>query len=155
MVVDTRHAMRLAGGTFVILLGLAGLDACKGKPAPSVPAGVAHVPGTPHTDEVLAAWRNAGLAPEGFTFATPPPGTASYCERGLVRGVETTVCEYADEQALGRGAQQVKQEWARVDVHTGVILRAKRTTMVAIDRERREPSGKTISQMAKVFGKLP
>jgi len=48
----------------------------------------------------------------------------------------------------------VKEGWARVDVHTGVIVRAKRTTMVVVDRERREPSGKTISQMAKIFAKL-
>jgi len=138
-----------------VLLVLAALPACrKDKSAASPPAGATHVPGTPHTDEVLNAWRTAGLAPEGFAFAPPPANTASYCEHGKVRGVDTTVCEYANDQALDRGVQQVRQEWARIDVHTGVLLRAKNTTMVAIDRERREPSGKTISQMAKVFGKL-
>jgi hypothetical protein len=48
----------------------------------------------------------------------------------------------------------VKEGWARVDVHTGVVLAAKRTTMSVVDRERREPSGKTISQMTKAFRKL-
>ena len=137
--------------SLVLTFALAALPACHKN---EVPTSAAHVAGTPHTDEVLAAWRSAGLTAEGFTFAPPPPNTATYCERGKVQGVDTTVCEYADDQALERGVQQVKQEWARVDVHTGVVLRAKRTTMVAIDRERREPSGKTISQMAKVFGKL-
>jgi hypothetical protein len=132
---------------------LAALCACKGKPPRPAPAN--HVPGTPHTDEVLGAWRNAGLVPDGFAFAAPPPNTATYCERGRVQGVDTTICEYGDDASLDRGVQQVKQEWARLDVHTGVVVRAKRTTMVAVDRERREPSGKTISQMAKVFSKLP
>ncbi len=131
---------------------LAALPACqKGKPA--VP--VAHVPGTPHTDEVLTAWRNAGLVLEGFASApAPAPNTAIYCEHGKVRGVDTTVCEYESDPALDRGMAEVRADWERRDVHTGVLLRAKRTTMAAVDRERREPSGKTISAMVKAFRKL-
>jgi hypothetical protein len=141
----------------VIIFLLAALPACgknKTSPSstPSTPA--AHVQGTPHTDDVLNAWRNVGLAPEGFARVDPAPNSAAYCEHGGIRGVDTLVCEYASEEALTRGTQQVKEGWARVDAHTGVIVRAKRTTMVVVDRERREPSGKTISQMAKVFGKL-
>jgi hypothetical protein len=140
-----------------LLLLLAAVTACgKNKTAstgaPSSPA--AHVQGTPHTDDVLNAWRSAGLAPEGFARIEPAPNSATYCEHGQVRGVDTLVCEYASEEALTRGTQQVKEGWERVDAHTGVVLRAKRTLMVVVDRERREPSGKTISQMAKVFGKL-
>jgi hypothetical protein len=120
--------------------------------APASPA--AHVQGTPHTDDVLNAWRNAGLAPEGFARVDPAPNSAAYCEHGVIHGVDTLVCEYASDDTLARGTQQVKEGWARVDIHTGVIVRAKRTTMVVVDRERREPSGKTISQLAKVFSKL-
>jgi hypothetical protein len=137
----------------VLVAGLAALPACR-KPKTSGPPAT-HVPGTPHTDDVLAAWRSAGLAPEGFTSIAPPaPDTATYCEHGKVRGVDTTVCEYDSDQALARGEAQVRADWQRLDVHTGVILRAKRTTMVAVDRERREPSGRTISEMTKVFRKL-
>ena len=140
-----------------MLVLLASITACgKNKAAstgaPSSPA--AHVQGTPHTDDVLNAWRSAGLAPEGFARVDPAPNSAAYCEHGVIRGVDTLVCEYASEDALARGTQQVKEGWARVDIHTGVMVRAKRTTMVVVDRERREPSGKTISQLAKVFGKL-
>ncbi len=140
-----------------IVLGLAQLPACSKSKTPSAAAPMtpaAHVQGTPHTDEVLNAWRNAGLAPEGFARVDPAPDSAAYCEHGQVHGVDTLVCEYASEDTLTRGMKQVKEEWARVDVHTGVVVRAKRTTMVAQDRERREPSGKTISQMAKVFARL-
>ena len=140
-----------------IALLLAILPACgksKTPPATAPSPLAAHVPDTLHTDEVLSAWRNAGLAPDGFTRVDPAPNNAAYCEHGAIRGVDTLVCEYATEEAVTRGTQQVKEGWARVDAHTGVLLRTKRTTMVVVDRERREPSGKTISQMAKVFRKL-
>jgi hypothetical protein len=142
---------------FPIICLLAALPACaknKTTPsgAPTSPA--AHVQGTPHTDEVLNAWRNAGLAPEGFARIEPAPNGAAYCEHGQIHGVDTLVCEYASEETLTSGMQQVKEGWARVDAHTGVMVRAKRTTMAVVDRERREPSGKTINQMVKVFVKL-
>ena len=141
--------------TLALTLLLAALPACgKNKSTTTSNTTTSHVQGTPHTDEVLGAWRNAGLAPEAFASVQPVPYGAAYCEHGTVRGVDTTVCEYAGDDVLARGTQLVKQEWARVDAHTGVVLRAKRTSMVAVDRERREPTGKTISQMAKVFGKL-
>jgi len=145
--------MRTRTLLFIIALGLAALPACRQNKTAGGPA--THVPGTPHTDEVLTAWRNAGLAPEGFTSVPPPAAnTAIYCERGKVRGVDTTVCEYESDPALERGLAQVRADWERLDVHTGVLLRAQRTTMAAVDRERREPSGRTISEMAKIFRKL-
>ena len=120
--------------------------------APASPA--AHVQGTPHTDEVLTAWRTAGLVPEGFAPVKPAPNGATYCEHGTVSRVDTLVCEYASDEALAQGIRLVKEGWARVDAHTGVVLAAKRTTMAVVDRERREPSGKTIGQMTKAFRKL-
>ena len=145
-------ALRASILAFLAAIGLAVLPGCRKH---QMEAPVTHVPGTPHTDEVLNAWRNAGLAPDGFAAAPPPaPNTATYCEHGKVRGVATTVCEYESDQALDRGVAQVRVEWQRLDVHTGVVLRTKRTTMVAVDRARREPSGKTISEMAKIFRKL-
>jgi hypothetical protein len=142
--------------SIIALLLLAGASCKKSTPpapgATTPPA--AHVPGTPHTDEVLTAWRNAGLAPEGFVSIQPTSYGATYCEHGTVGAVDTVVCEYASDEALTAGIQQVKEGWTRVDVHTGVILQAKRTTMAVVDRERREPSGKTISQMVKAFRKL-
>ena len=139
---------------FLFIAALAALPACRKNKSAVASASAAHVQGTPHTDEVLNAWRAAGLAPEGFVAMQPPPNSAAYCEHGKVHGVDTLVCEYASEEALASGTRQVKEGWVRVDAHTGVVLRAKRTLMVVVDRERREPSGKTISQMAKVFGKL-
>ena len=153
---EDRTMKRIQPHVALVLL-LAVSAACrkdKAAESSSSAAQAAHVKGTPSTDEVLAAWRNQGLAPEGFDRVEPAPNSAAFCKHGKVHGVDTLVCEYASEAAITRGMQQVKEGWERVDVHTGVLLRAKRTTMVVVDRERREPSGKTISQMANIFSKL-
>jgi len=144
---------RIQSGLAILLLLLVTGSSC-GKSKGTPPSPAAHVQGTPHTDEVLTAWHNSGLAPEGFARVEPAPNSAAYCEHGQIHGVDTLVCEYASEESITSGIAQVKEGWARVDAHTGVVMRAKRTIMVVVDRERREPSGKTISQMAKVFGKL-
>ncbi len=142
--------MRTSSLFVVSFVAWAALPGCR---EPAIPPTV-HVPGTPHTDEVLAVFRAAGLEPQGFAAVPPPPNTATYCEHGKVNWVETTLCEYDSDQALDRGVARVRADWARVDVHTGVILRAKLTTLEATDRERREPSGKTIAAMARLFRKL-
>jgi hypothetical protein len=137
-----------------LTLGLLTTSACR-KERPAEPASTAvHVKGTPHTDEVLAAWRTAGLTPEGFGPMNPMIEKATYCERGKVNFVDTTLCEFESDQALDTGVQKVRQEWERIDAHTGVVVRAKFTLLAVVDRERREPSGKTISQIINVFSKL-
>jgi hypothetical protein len=145
--------MRLSFISAIALTALVGCGKSKSLPPKPIP-GSTHVQGTVHTDEVLAAWQNAGLETTGFARLDPPTDSAAFCEHGFVRGVDTTVCEYTTEDTISRGIQQVKADWIHLDTHTGVVLRTKQTTMVAVDRERREPSGKTISQMTKVFSKL-
>jgi ABC-type phosphate transport system substrate-binding protein len=114
----------------------------------------AHASGTPQTIAVLDAWRGAGLAPQAFAALNPPPYVATYCERGTVAGVEALVCEYADDGALDRGQQQLKDEHERNGVHTGVTIRTKRTLLSIVDREQRDPNGKTINQLVQAFRKL-
>jgi len=145
--------------TFVfcsILIGVALAGAC-GKKSAGGAAGAAapaHVDGTTHTDAVLDAWKSAGLEPQGFAPVTPPPYVATYCERGTVGGVDATLCEYADDASVDRGQQQIRDEWARTGVHTGVVLRGKRTVLSAVDHELRDPNGKTINQLVQTFRKL-
>jgi len=149
-----RSCVRSHVAAFTILLGAAALGGCGKKAGPPSPPPPAHVDGTPHTDAVLDAWRSAGLKPEGFTTLAPPPYVATFCERGTVSGVDTTVCEYADDGALDRGQQQIKDEWARTGVHTGVVVRGKRTVLSAVDHELHDPNGKTINQLVQTFRKL-
>jgi hypothetical protein len=139
----------------VLLVAGTATGAC-GKNKASAPGGAApaHVAGTPHTDDVLDAWKSAGLKPEGFAALTPVPWVATYCEKGSVGGVDTTVCEYADDGALDRGQQQLKAEWERTGVHTGVVVRTKRTLLSAVDQQLSDPNGKTINQLVQAFRKL-
>ena len=103
---------------------------------------------------MLDAWKSAGLKPEGFAALTPAPWVATYCEKGSVSGVDTTICEYADDGSLDRGQQQLKAEWERAGVHTGVALRTKRTLLSAVDHQLSDPNGKTINQLIQAFRKL-
>lgn len=145
--------------TFLLILTLVATSlagaACGKKTAGAAASPThAHAEGTTRTDSVLDAWKSAGLKPEGFAPLAPPPYVATYCERGTVSGVDATLCEYADDGALERGQQQIKEEWARSGVHTGVVLRAKRTLLSAVDHELRDPNGKTINQLIQTFRKL-
>lgn len=140
----------VVGGLVVVAAALAPIACGKAKTG----NGAAHVSGTPQTDAVVDAWKGAGLKPERFAAVQPPPYAASYCERGDVSGVETLVCEYADDGALDRGQQELKSEWTRAGVHTGVAVRTKRTLLSVVDRERHDPNGKTINQLIQTFRKL-
>jgi hypothetical protein len=150
-------AAALAVATATTLLSGCGKKSSGGAPAGG-PAGsqppASHVSGTPHTDDVVDAWRSAGLRPEGFAPLQPVPYGAAFCEEGRVQGVDTLVCEYADDGTLGRGQQLLKDEWGREGVHTGVTLTSKRTMVAIVDRGRHDPNGKTINQLVKAFRKL-
>jgi hypothetical protein len=150
-----RSAVRAFATRLPLVVAIAAGGACsKGKPGAAAAPAAAHVAGTPHTDDVLDAWKSAGLKPEGFAALTPAPWVATYCEKGSVSGVDTTICEYADDGALDRGQQQLKAEWEHAGVHTGVALRSKRTLLSAVDHQLSDPNGKTINQLIQSFRKL-
>jgi hypothetical protein len=139
---------------YVVVVGTLAAGACGKKGAGGAASGPTHAAGTPQTEAVLDAWKGAGLKPEGFAVVQPVPYVASYCEKGSVAGVDTMVCEYADDGALDRGQALLKDEWAREGVHTGVSVRTKRTLLSVVDRERHDPNGKTINQLIQAFRKL-
>jgi len=123
-------------------------------PAAAPPAAAAHVDGTPHTDAVEGAWRNAGLAPEGFAALQPVPYGASYCEEGRVQSIDTLVCEYKDQDALAKGQAGLMDQWGREGGHTGVAYHSKLTMIGLVDRARHDPNGKVIHQVIDTFRKL-
>jgi hypothetical protein len=170
-----RDRLRLADRSVTGLLftGLLVLGGCHQSPAPSsgaaasappgAPAAASappaaapaqHVDGTPHTDVVENAWRGAGLAPEGFAPLQPVPFGASYCEQGRVQTIDTLVCEYRDQDALGKGQAGLLEQWGREGGHTGVAFHSKLTMIGVIDRARHDPNGKVIHQVIDTFRKL-
>ena len=122
-------------------------------PAPP-PAAAQHVDGTPHTDAAVKAWQGAGLTPEGFAPLTPVPFGAAYCEQGRVQAIDTVVCEYRDQEALTRGKAELLEQWGREGANTAVAFQTKLTLLGAMDRARRDPNGKVISQLVDTFRKL-
>jgi hypothetical protein len=136
-------------------LGLAGACGKKGGGGAS-PAGSApqHVDGTPHPDEIVNAWKGAGLTTEGFALLAPPPYGAAYCEQGRVQAIEAVVCEYRDADALTRGKAALLAQWESEGGNTGVALASKLTLLGVLDRGRQDPNGKVISKVVETFRKL-
>ena len=122
--------------------------------SPAAPAPPQHVDGTPHTDAAIKAWQGAGLSPEGFVAITPAPLGAVYCEQGRVQAMDAMVCEYRDQDSLNRGKSDLLAQWGKEGVNTGVALQSKLTLLGVVDRGRRDPNGKAVSQVVDTFRKL-
>jgi hypothetical protein len=138
----------IGGGVAVTLGGVS----C-GKKGGGGPTGT-HVAGTPHADTAIKAWQGAGLNPEGFATITPVPFGAVYCEQGRVQAIDALVCEYRDQDSLSRGKTEMLTQWGREAVNTGVAYQTKTTLLGVIDRGRRDPNGKIVSQVVDAFRKL-
>jgi hypothetical protein len=132
-----------------VLVAVASAAGCGKKAAAN-----RHVEGTPNTNAVLDAWSGAGLTPQSFAAVEPPPYGAKYCERGSVSGVDTLLCEFADDAAISKGQQQLRDEWNKAGVQTAVAVRTKTTLLSAVDRERHDPNGKTINQLIQTIRKM-
>jgi hypothetical protein len=157
--------IRRAGGIAIALVGLVATAACSkkdgGAAAGSAAPGAApattpvqHVDGTPHADAAIKAWQGAGLSTEGFAPVTPVPFGAVTCEQGRVQTIDALVCEYRDQDSLNRGKTQLLEEWGREGVNTGVAFQTKLTLLGVLDRGRRDPNGKVVSQVVDAFRKL-
>ncbi len=134
----------------VIALAAVSCSKSKGGGAP----GAAHVSGTPHTDKVVDTLTDAGLHAEGFAAVQPIPFGAGYCEQGRVEGIDTLVCEFADDAGLDQGKKLMQDQWEREGVQTGVASATKHTLIGIVDRGHHDPNGKTISRIVTAFKKI-
>src|SRR5205823_493139 len=100
-----------------------------------------HVAATPHTNEVLDTMKSANLRAEGFAPPQPVPFGAGYCEQGRIEGIDTLICEFADDAALAQGRRLAQEEWGREGVQTGVAATAKHTLLGVADRGHHDPNG--------------
>ena len=134
------------------VIALAAVSCSKSKDG-GAPA-AAHVAGTPHTDKVVDTLTDAGLHAEGFAAVQPIPFGAGYCEQGRVEGIDTLVCEFADDAGLDQGKKLMQDQWEREGVQTGVASTAKHTLIGIVDRGHHDPNGKTISRIVAAFKKV-
>jgi hypothetical protein len=112
------------------------LAAACGKGEPSGPTG-----------DVISAWQRAGLEPTAFE-PVDAKGLGGTCRAGKIKGIDTTLCEYADA-AAAKTAEAAGL--AQVGEATGASIAQGRVLMVLADRTRADPNGKNIKEIAKVF----
>jgi len=141
---------RLTGLLAVIAVAAVACSKSKDGGAP----GAAHVSGTPHTDKVIDTLTDAGLHAEGFAAVQPVPFGAGYCEQGRIEGIDTLVCEFADDGGLDQGKKLMQEQWEREGVQTGVATTAKHTLLGIVDRGHHDPNGKAISRILAAVKKI-
>ena len=144
---------RLASLLAVIAVAAVACSKSKGGGGSGAPA-AAHVSGTPHTDKVIDTLTDAGLHAEGFAPVQPIPFGAGYCEQGRIEGIDTLVCEFADDGGLDQGKKLMQEQWEREGVQTGVATTAKHTLLGIVDRGHHDPNGKTISRILAAMKKI-
>jgi hypothetical protein len=106
-------------------------------------------PGAPTAsarNDVLEAWKKGGLAPSPFTAATVAFGKD--CQSGTINSLDVLVCEYPSD-AEAKAAEE--QGYAWVGETTGISRAAGKVLIVAADRKKAEPSGRTINQLTKLL----
>jgi hypothetical protein len=113
-----------------------------------------HVDGTPHTDDVVTAWKGAGLTTDAFAPIDPSAYNAGYCAQGKIGGLDAVICEYSDDKSLDQGKKTIQGERSKDRVQTGVAIKAKRTLLAVSDREKSDPNGKTINKAIQTFKKM-
>jgi len=96
-------------------------------------------------DNVIAAWKDAGLAPS--TFVTAQVQVGSDCATGMVGGLDVLLCEFPNPTAA-QAAEEAGRGW--IGLTTG-SAQSKGPVLVAIaDRKKSDPSGKLINQLMKL-----
>jgi hypothetical protein len=96
-------------------------------------------------DNLVAAWKKGGLTPSPLTAATVPVGKD--CQSGTVNGVEILVCQFATPEEA-KAAEPKGLEW--VGETTGISQATGKVLVVASDRKKTDPSGRTINSLQKL-----
>lgn len=109
-------------------------------------SGKAGAPTAGSRDVVLEAWRKGGLAPSAFTAATV--AFAKDCQSGTVNNVDVLLCELPSEDEA-KAAEEQGLAW--IGDATGISRAAGKQLIVAADRRKADPSGKTLNQLTKLL----
>jgi hypothetical protein len=133
-----------AAAALVILIGM--IAALAGRSGAKPAASIAGPPPAA-APAVLDTWKAAGLTVSAFT---PADGTAvgGDCRSGTVGGVDVELCSYADDAAAKKAEDK---GLTVVGETTGVSLAQGSMLLIAADRRKADPSGRTINQLAKLF----
>jgi hypothetical protein len=110
-----------------------------------------HVNGTVAVDTILKAWQDEGLDSTTVENVDPAAWSAGACSRGSVSGLDVLLCEYDRDDGLTGGEGKIMGEWNAESLATGAVVRSSRTLLAVADRNKADPSGKTIARLIKSF----
>ena len=96
-------------------------------------------------DNLLTAWRGAGLAPSAFTPAKDSP-VGKDCAVGTVSNVDVLICTFGSAEEA-KAAQDAGLKW--VGDATGIATPKGTLLIVAADRKKADPQGTTINKLVK------
>lgn len=98
---------------------------------------------------VINSWLQQGLGPADFQkLDNKALGKDAMCKQGTLKGLETTICQYPDPAAATAARQA---GLAHVGEVTGVALPAGNLLLMVADRDKADPSGRTINEIVKIF----
>jgi hypothetical protein len=100
-------------------------------------------------DELLFTWKKAGLQPGTFV-AAQAPNVGADCASTTVNNLDVLVCQYGTE-AEAKAAEDKGLAW--VGDTTGSSQAHGKLLVVAADRKKADPNGKSINQLEKLAGK--
>jgi hypothetical protein len=129
--------MRISWIATALLCGACSKD--EGKPA---------APSADSREAVIEAWQKGGLQPSPLTVATVAFGKD--CKSGTVSSIDVLVCQYGSA-ADAKAAEEPGYAW--VGDATGISRAADKVLVVAADRRKADPSGRTLNQLTKLLTK--
>jgi len=97
----------------------------------------------------LAAFKDAGHSVSEFADTPAAALGAKKCQTGTVDQVAVLVCEYASPESATQG-EAAADGWVGGDV-TGAVLRRGHLLLAVADRTQKDPQGKSIAAITKVF----
>jgi hypothetical protein len=113
---------------------------CKGKGGP--------------VEQVVAAWRGAGVTLPPFRTLDPQPFNAQACSQGEIQGVEAIVCAYPDAQASERAEQQQRARFAMGSSTTALTVRKGAALITLTDPAHSDPNGRMIARLVSSLKSL-
>jgi hypothetical protein len=93
-------------------------------------------------DGVIAAWKKGGLEPSAFTTSKTDIGKD--CAAGTVNKVDVLVCTFGSEKEA-KEAEDKGLQW--VGDTTGASQAQGEILIIAADRHKADPTGRTINQL--------
>ena len=143
MAIDKVEVRGQGSGVWSLLALLAILGAASGcKKSAEGPSQV-------HLKDAESALSGAGFKTDSLQNSDPSKFSGQKCVQGQLGGVDAVLCEYGSVDAVNLG-KTAGEEWVG-QAQTGLVVTNGFTVLALADRNRADPSGKTLQKMAEAY----